>query len=127
MPKADKAAAEGVFFREQLGKLDWSDLRTPPALLDAGVVGGRRGQRVDEAPRDDAAGRSSSPPQMRASGLEKGRSVGGEDWGWGEGVFVGVVGGVLASACVVVLAGAIRRGMRGDRSYEDISDGGSGW
>eukprot|EP00752_Nemacystus_decipiens_P002584 g2419.t1 len=127
VPKSDKAAAEGVFFREQLEKLDWSDLKPPPALLDAGVVGGR-GQRVDGAPRDGVLGRPSST-QIGVSGPMEGRTRrrSGEGWGWGEGVVVGVVGGVLASACVVVLAGAIKRSMRGGPSYDDISGGRSAW
>lgn len=117
MPKSDKVAAEGVFFREQLGKLDWSDPKTPP-----GFVGGR-GQRFAAAPRDCVTGRSTSP-QARASGLEEGRS---QEVVRVEAVVVGVVGGVLASACVVVLAGTIKRGMWGDRSYGDIADGCNAW
>lgn len=121
VPKSDKAAAEGFFFRQQLGQLDWSELKTPPALLNSGVVGGQ-GQGLDAPPRNGVAGRSSSP-RMAASSLEQERSHGRG----GEGVVVGVVGGVLASACVVTLVGAIKRGRRGDRSYEDISKGGNAW
>lgn len=40
---------------------------------------------------------------------------------------MGVVGGVLASVCVAVLAGAIKRGMGGDRGYEDIPNGVNAW
>lgn len=38
MPKSGRVTAEGVLFREQLEKQGSSDLNTPPALLDAGVV-----------------------------------------------------------------------------------------
>lgn len=127
MPKSDKAAAEGLFFRQQLGQLDWSELKPPPALIGAGVAGGR-GRRVHEASRGTAAPDSSGSLQMGTSGTEEGRSRGsGEGWGWEEGVLVGVAGGVLASACVVVLGGAIKRGMRGDRGYEDISGSPNAW
>lgn len=126
VPKSDKAAAEGVFFRQQLGKLDWSDLKTPPILLNAGGVG-EQGQSVGEASGDGAAGRSGSP-QMKTSDPEEEHSRRREErWGWGEGVVVGVVGGVLASICVVVLTGAIKRGMRGNRSYEDVSNDANLW
>lgn len=134
LPKSERAAAEGVFFRQQLGKLDWSELRTPPVLVDAGVVGGKRGQGVDEASHDTSssvAGGRSSSLQLEASGPEEGRGGGGrgrgDGWGWGEGVVAGVAGGVIASACVVVLGGTIKRGMRGGRSYEDISGGANAW
>lgn len=135
MPKGDKAAAEGVFFRQQLAKLDWTALKTPPILLAAdalrdrerggnkiGVGGGSGGGGVD----DDAI--SSSSPRLsksRSEGVGGPGAVGRR--GWGQGVLVGVAIGALGSAFVVAVAFAIKKGVGGDRPYVDISHGTNSW
>lgn len=134
MPKGDKAAAEGVFFRQQLAKLNWTALKTPPILLAADAlrdgehggdkigVGGGGGAGVD-----DGAITSSSPRLSKSSseGVGGPGAVGGRDWG--EGVLVGVAVGVLSSVSVVAVAFAIKKVVRGDRPYVDISNGANSW
>ena len=139
MPKSEHAAAEGTFFRQQLGQLDWSRLKTPPALLAAGVLENRDRQTGDETAMDADGDRSEGGGSSvggevdpsRAGVYGRGNAKGGRGndgayggagyWGWKEGMVVGVAGGVLASAFVIGVAGVVRRSARGDRGYEDIS------
>ncbi len=136
VPKGDKAAAEGVLFRQQLERQDWSGLEIPPILLKAGVGGGGQ-QALEEAGASAAGGGGGGGeggegggssamlhgrPSAGPEGTSGGRSEGER---WGEGVVVGVAAGMLASACVAVLAEPIKRGMQRHQGYEGISGGSS--
>lgn len=136
VPKGDKAAAEGVFFRQQLAKLDWTALKKPPVLVAADTL--REGESGgDKIGVGDGGGRgggvednvvSSSSPRLSESsseGIGGPGAAGGQ--GWGQGVLVGVAVGVLGSVSVVAVAFAIKKGVRGDRQYVDISNGANSW
>ncbi|CAM9445034.1 unnamed protein product [Ectocarpus sp. 8 AP-2014] len=134
VPKGDKASAEGVFFRQQLAKLDWTTLKTPPILLAADALrdGKRGGGNIGVgggggAGVGDGAITSSSPRLSKSSSEGVGAlgAVGGR--GWGEGVLVGVAVGVVGSVSVVAVAFAIKKVVRGDPPYVDISNGANSW
>ncbi|CAM9939112.1 unnamed protein product [Ectocarpus fasciculatus] len=136
VPKGEKAAAEGVFFRQQLAKLDWTALKKPPILVATDALrdgesgggkigvgsGGGRGGGVE-----DGVVSSSSPRlgESSSEGIGGPGAAGGR--GWGQGVLVGVAVGVLGSVFVVAVAFAIKKGARVDRPYVDISNGASSW
>lgn len=132
VPKNEKAAQEGTLFRQQLGQVDWAEVQTPPVLLKAGVFAERERRTVDGSAAATAdvvdggrfvGGGDGSRASGSGAGQGRGSSGGvlGGDWGWKAGVVAGVAGGVLASVSVAAISGAIKRGVRGDRGYEDIS------